>query len=120
MAVADGADFSGAGLHAGSQRVVSRTATVARIWRILTARSATRNRIGRHSSTRGVNLQPILDAPFAIQLHFVTVVPAFFLGAWQLFASRKGSPSHRLIGKIYLALMSITAVAVFLYRFLPA
>jgi uncharacterized membrane protein len=47
-----------------------------------------------------VSLQPILDAPFAIQLHFLTVVPAFFLGAWQLFASRKGSPSHRLIGKI--------------------
>ena len=117
VAVADGAAFSGARLHAGSQRVVSRTAAVARIGRILTARSATRNRIGRHSSTRGVNLQPILDAPFAIQLHFVTVVPAFFLGAWQLLASRKGSPSHRLIGKIYLALMSITAVAAF---FIPS
>ena len=117
VAVADGAAFSGAGLHAGSQRVVNRTATVARIGRILTARSATRNRIGRHSSTRGVNLQPILDAPFAIQLHFVTVVPAFFLGAWQLLASRKGSPSHRLIGKIYLMLMSITAVAAF---FIPS
>jgi uncharacterized membrane protein len=46
-----------------------------------------------------VSLQPILDAPFAIQLHFLTVVPAFFLGSWQLFVSRKGSPSHRLIGK---------------------
>ena len=117
VAVADGAAFSGAGLHAGSQSVVSRTATVARIGRILTARSATWNRIGRHSSTRGVNLQPILDAPFAIQLHFVTVVPAFFLGAWQLLASRKGSPSHRLIGKIYLMLMSITAMAAF---FIPS
>ena len=65
----------------------------------------------------GVNLQPILNAPLAIQLHFVTVVPAFFLGAWQLLASRKGSPSHRLIGKIYLTLMSITAVAAF---FIPS
>jgi len=37
VAVADGAAFSGARLHAGSQRVVSRTATVARIRRILTA-----------------------------------------------------------------------------------
>ena len=70
-----------------------------------------------HSSTGGVNLQPILNAPLAIQLHFVTVVPAFFLGAWQLLASRKGSPSHRLIGKIYLTLMSITAVAAF---FIPS
>jgi uncharacterized membrane protein len=64
-----------------------------------------------------VSLQPILDAPFAIQVHFLTVVPAFFLGTWQLFASRKGSPSHRLIGKIYLTLMSITAVVAF---FIPS
>jgi uncharacterized membrane protein len=64
-----------------------------------------------------VDLQPILDAPIAVQLHFVTVVPAFFLGAWQLLASRKGSPSHRLIGKIYLTLMSVTTVAAF---FIPS
>lgn len=64
-----------------------------------------------------LDLQPILDAPFPIQLHFVTVVPAFFLGAWQLLASRKGSPSHRVIGRIYLTLMSITAVAAF---FIPS
>jgi hypothetical protein len=41
VAVADGAGFSGAGLHAGSQRVVNRTARVTRIGRISTARSAT-------------------------------------------------------------------------------
>lgn len=64
-----------------------------------------------------MDLQPILDAPPAVQLHFVTVVPAFFLGAWQLLASRKGSVSHRLIGKIYLGLMSVTAVAAF---FIPS
>jgi uncharacterized membrane protein len=64
-----------------------------------------------------LNLEPILEAPLAIQLHFVTVVPAFFLGLWQLTASRKGSPSHRLIGKIYLTLMSVTAVAAF---FIPS
>jgi uncharacterized membrane protein len=64
-----------------------------------------------------LDLQPILEAPFAIQLHFVTVVPAFFLGAWQLLGSRKGSTSHRLIGKVYLTLMSITAVAAF---FIPS
>ena len=64
-----------------------------------------------------VNLQPILEAPLAIQLHFVTVVPAFFLGAWQLLVSHKGSASHRVIGKVYLTLMSITAVAAF---FIPS
>ena len=64
-----------------------------------------------------VNLQPILEAPFAIQLHFITVVPAFFLGAWQLLISHKGSASHRVIGKVYLTLMSITAAAAF---FIPS
>jgi uncharacterized membrane protein len=64
-----------------------------------------------------MDLQPILDAPAAVQLHFVTVVPAFFLGAWQLLASRKGSSSHRLIGKIYLGLMAVTAGAAF---FIPS
>jgi uncharacterized membrane protein len=64
-----------------------------------------------------IDWQPLLDAPLAIQIHFVTVVPAFFLGAWQLLASRKGSPSHRLVGKVYLTLMSVTAVAAF---FIPS
>lgn len=64
-----------------------------------------------------MDLQPILEAPFPIKLHFVTVVPAFFLGAWQLLLSHKGSAGHRVIGKIYLTLMSITAVAAF---FIPS
>jgi uncharacterized membrane protein len=64
-----------------------------------------------------VNLQPLLDASPAIQLHFATVMPAFFIGAWQLIVSRKGSPGHRMVGKIYLVLMSITSVAAF---FIPS
>jgi uncharacterized membrane protein len=64
-----------------------------------------------------VDLQPLLDAPIAVRLHVATVVPAFFLGAWQLLASRKGSVSHRLVGKIYLALMFGTAVVAF---FIPS
>jgi uncharacterized membrane protein len=64
-----------------------------------------------------VDLQPLLEAPVTVQLHVATVVPAFFLGAWQLLASRKGSSSHRLIGKIYLTLMSVTAMVAF---FIPS
>jgi uncharacterized membrane protein len=33
-------------------------------------------------------------------LHLATVVPAFFIGATQLMR-RKGTPSHRLLGKVY-------------------
>lgn len=65
-----------------------------------------------------VDLEPILTAPLAVRLHFVTVVPAFVLGTWLLFLSRKGSPRHRLVGAIYLGLMSITAlVALFIRSF---
>lgn len=58
-----------------------------------------------------MNLEPLLSASPAILLHFFTVVPAFVLGTYQLFISRRGSPTHRLVGKIYLVLMSVTAVA---------
>src|SRR5215211_7465694 len=40
-------------------------------------------------------------------LHLATVVPAFAIGAFQLFR-RKGTPSHKLLGKIYMLLMLAT------------
>jgi uncharacterized membrane protein len=41
-------------------------------------------------------------------LHLATVVPAFVIGAFQLLR-RKGTPGHRLLGKIYMLLMLATA-----------
>jgi len=58
-----------------------------------------------------MDLTPLLDAPLPIRLHVVTVVPAFLLGTWLLLASRKGSPRHRLVGRLYLALMTLTSLA---------
>lgn len=58
-----------------------------------------------------MTLAPLLAAPLAVKLHVATVVPAFALGTWLLFLSAKGSPRHRLLGKVYLALMAVTAVA---------
>jgi uncharacterized membrane protein len=63
-----------------------------------------------------MSLEPILSAPLAVQLHFATVVPAFALGTWLLFVSRKGTPHHRLVGKVYLVLMSATALAALFIR----
>ncbi|RPJ16304.1 MAG: DUF2306 domain-containing protein [Chloroflexi bacterium] len=37
-------------------------------------------------------------------LHLATVVPAFGIGAFQFFR-RKGTPTHKLLGKIYMLLM---------------
>lgn len=41
-------------------------------------------------------------------LHLATVVPAFAIGAFQLLR-RKGTPSHKILGKIYMLLMLATA-----------
>jgi uncharacterized membrane protein len=44
-------------------------------------------------------------------LHLATVVPAFAIGAFQLFMfRRKGTPSHKLLGKIYMVLMLATGL----------
>ena len=56
-----------------------------------------------------MTLEPLLRAPLAVQIHVATVLPAFLLGTWQIFISRKGAPLHRAIGFIYLALMTVTA-----------
>lgn len=41
-------------------------------------------------------------------LHLATVIPAFAIGAFQLFR-RKGTPGHKLLGRIYMVLMLATA-----------
>jgi uncharacterized membrane protein len=58
-----------------------------------------------------MTFEPLSNASLAVQLHMATVVPAFFLGTWQIVLSRKGSPPHRAVGYIYLALMAITSIA---------
>ena len=63
-----------------------------------------------------MNLAPIAAAPPAIKVHLATVLPAFVIGTWQIFLSRKGSRYHRLWGSIYLALMTVTAVSTFFIR----
>jgi uncharacterized membrane protein len=57
---------------------------------------------------------------FWLWLHLVTVVPSLPLGFYLLINS-KGTPRHRLMGKIWCALMVITALAALMIRgyFLP-
>jgi uncharacterized membrane protein len=49
-------------------------------------------------------------------LHLATIIPAFFIGTW-LLLNRKGSPLHRLFGKIYMVLMAATGI---ITLFMPA
>ena len=58
-----------------------------------------------------MSLAPLFAAPRAVKVHVLTVVPAFFLGTWLIFLSTKGARRHRAIGYVYLALMTITAIA---------
>jgi uncharacterized membrane protein len=60
-----------------------------------------------------MNLAPIADAPLAIKIHLATVIPAFVIGTWLIFFSTKGARWHRALGAIYLALMTVTAIATF-------
>jgi uncharacterized membrane protein len=47
-------------------------------------------------------------------LHLATVLPAFLIGSFLLFR-RKGTPNHRALGHVYMALMLATAtVALFM------
>ena len=63
-----------------------------------------------------MDLALIATAPLAIKIHLATVLPAFVIGTWLIFFSTKGAPWHRALGAIYLALMTVTAVATFFIR----
>lgn len=54
-------------------------------------------------------LAPLLEAPLAVQIHVVAVLPAAVLGAFLLIWKERGTPLHRLFGKIWLFLMLVTA-----------
>ena len=51
----------------------------------------------------------------AVIIHLATVLPSLPLGLY-LFLARKGGARHRLLGRIWMALMAITAVAALFIR----
>jgi Predicted membrane protein len=59
-----------------------------------------------------MTLEPLLAAPLAVQIHVATVVPAALIGGW-LLLSRKGTPVHKRLGRIWMALMIVTALSTF-------
>jgi uncharacterized membrane protein len=66
-----------------------------------------------------MGLAPLLAAPLAVKVHVFTVVPAFVLGTWLIFFSRKGMRNHRAVGYAYLGLMTITAIAALFIHMIP-
>jgi uncharacterized membrane protein len=63
-----------------------------------------------------MNLQLVEDAPLAVKIHLVTVIPAFFIGTWLIVLSTKGAPVHRGLGVVYLTLMVVTAITTLFIR----
>jgi uncharacterized membrane protein len=49
-------------------------------------------------------------------VHLATIIPAFFIGTY-LLLNRKGTARHRLLGKVYMLLMLVTALV---SLFMPA
>jgi len=59
-----------------------------------------------------MNLAPLTNAPFAIQLHAYAALAAFALGTMQ-FARVKGTTQHRALGYTWVGLMLIVAISSF-------
>ena len=57
-----------------------------------------------------MSLTPLLAAPVVIQIHALSAIAATGLGAVVLFA-RKGTPAHKLIGRIWVLLMLTVATS---------
>lgn len=57
-----------------------------------------------------MSLAPLLSAPLAVQIHAVAALAAILLGALILFR-RKGTPTHRLLGRVWAGLMFIAATS---------
>jgi uncharacterized membrane protein len=59
-----------------------------------------------------MTLEPLLAAPAVIQLHVAAAAGALLLGTAQL-AMPKGTPRHRAVGYVWIALMALLAVSSF-------
>ncbi|PHR22784.1 MAG: hypothetical protein COA37_11235 [Hoeflea sp.] len=59
-----------------------------------------------------MTLEPLITASPAIQFHVLAVVPAAIIGGIMLLG-RKGTPAHRIVGRVWIVLMLIAALSSF-------
>ena len=59
-----------------------------------------------------MNLQLLVNAPFAVQLHLWAAVAAFAIGCANLIRT-KGTASHKFLGRIWVALIAVVSVSSF-------
>lgn len=58
-----------------------------------------------------MTLDPLLEAPLAVQIHVATMLPAAVVGAFLLIWRGRGTPVHRLLGRIWIGLMLISCLS---------
>jgi uncharacterized membrane protein len=56
-----------------------------------------------------------VNSPITIGIHLATVIPAFFLGGW-IFLRPKGTTTHKMLGRVWMLLMTVTAISSFWLR----
>ena len=56
-----------------------------------------------------------VNSPITLGIHLGTVIPALFLGGW-ILARPKGTVLHKLLGRVWMLLMIITAISSFWLR----
>lgn len=59
-----------------------------------------------------MDVNPLLAAPAAVQIHVAAACAAFVVGTVQLIG-RKGGTTHRILGWTWAALMTVTAASAF-------
>lgn len=57
-----------------------------------------------------MSLQPLLEAPWIVQVHAFAAIVAFFLGIIQ-FAAPKGTLPHKTLGAVWIVLMTAVTVS---------
>lgn len=62
-----------------------------------------------------MGIEYFFDASLAIQIHIVAALVALGLGIG-IFTSRKGTKRHKLIGKVFLVFMLMTAISAIFIR----
>lgn len=64
-----------------------------------------------------LNFEIFPDLPVAVQIHIIAAVTSLILGI-AMFVRVKGTPSHKIIGKLFLALMLVTATSAIFIRYI--
>jgi uncharacterized membrane protein len=58
-----------------------------------------------------MNFEILERLPLEVLIHLFTALAAFFLGAWQIWGSKKGSKWHKQLGWLWFALMTTVATS---------